>query len=160
MSIFGDLDVADINDNPYYTAPATYWANIKEAKYKTNEAAGTTSLVLVWKIDEPGNEFNGNQVQEQFLLPLSGVSREDQPENHQKSMKFLKQRLRRAFDLSEQQMATISPEELLGEGAYITTRVTEGTGDNEGKSFTNIANAVCRRLHDEDAEKTSGSLGL
>ncbi len=160
MSIFGDLDVSEVNDDPFYTAPATYWANVVDASYKENETTGVTSLVIKWKIDEPGNEYNGNGVQEQFMLPLPGLALKDQPEKHQKSLKFLKQRLRKAFDLSEEQIASITPEELVGEGAYITTRVTEGTGDNEGRQFTNIQNAVCRRLYDENADKTSGSLGL
>lgn len=153
-SLFGDMDIANISDDPFEVAPNTYWCTCTDAYVKVKEGAGedgedVTNLVIKWQIDEPDNEYHGNTLTEWYKL-FPGRKLDDLDPNEKKAMKFLKRRLRRGFDMSEEEMAKLRPSQLIGMGAFVTVVVTDGKGANEGKSFTNVRDAVSKRLYEEE----------
>jgi hypothetical protein len=163
MSIFGNLDVTEFDDNPFYTKPDTYWAFCTECVQKENED-GQVQLVLTWTIDEPDNEYHGNNVQEYYGLWPEKEWKDYSPDE-KKATKFLKRRLRRAFDLSESEMQTVEYSELVGKGAFITLKESKGKEGtkNAGKTFVNVFDALSKRLYEEEKGATEGvsnSLGL
>ncbi len=164
--LFGDLDIANVSDNPFEIAPGTYRATCTDSHVKKNEETEALSLVIKWTIDEPGNEFHGMPVTEYFGLPPRGVSYEDLEPKQKTALKFFKRRLREGFDLSESEMQTVNPSELVGRDAYITIKHTEGEDKKTGESRTymNIQTAVCPRLYHEknqaQAAADKGAFGL
>lgn len=143
--IFGglDIDVADIADDPFFIAPGTYWAVCSDAKISEKE--GKKSFVIIWTITEPDSEYNSSTVTEYFGM-AEGVWKELDAKQ-QKAWKFLKKRLREAFDLSEEDMKTVNPEDLVGMGAFIT--IKNNPGKEEGQSFANVNLALCQRIYEE-----------
>lgn len=170
MSIFGNLDTTQIDDNPFYTKPDTYWAICTEAVEKKNED-GQVQAVITWTIDEPDNEYHHNNIQEYYgLWPEkswdgSDPNKEPYTAEEKKATKFFLRRLRRGFDLSEEELQKVNYSELVGKGAYITLRETKGKEGtkNAGKTFVNVYDAVSKRLYDEEkgeANSVSSSMGL
>jgi hypothetical protein len=160
MSIFGNIagSLSDIPDDPFYIKPDTYWAFCTEAVEKETKDGGT-QLVITWTIDEPDNDYHHTTKQEYFNLYPQHESWADYSPDEKKATIWLKRRMRRGFDLSETEMATLVPSELIGKAAYITFRETsgkEGTA-NEGKKFVNIFDAVSKRLFDEEKGEDSSA---
>lgn len=161
MGIFGDLDVSDIPDNPFYIAPNTYWCVCTGAdRY---ERDGQESLVIKWAIDEPDSEYHGNNISRWFSMPdLEGRSWADLDSDEKKALKFLKFMLRRGFDLSEEEIDSVSNDDLVGKEMYVTTVVTPDK-ENPEKEYVNVRDVVCKRLFDEqrgNTERVSATLGL
>lgn len=165
MSIFGNLDTTQVSDNPFYVKPDTYWAVCTDAVVKQSEE-GTTSLVITWTIDEPDNEFHHKNQQEYFgLFPERNGVWEDYTPEEKTATKWLKRRLRRAFDLSESEVDSVAVSELIGKGAFITLKESKGKEGtkNAGKTFVNIADALSKRLYEEEkgsSDGVSSTLGL
>lgn len=167
MSIFGNLtpeDLAEIPDDPFYIKPDTYWAICIEAVQKVTEA-GDTQCVITWQIDEPDNEFHGKKKQEYFALYPHRQSWADYTPDEKQATVWFRRRLRRGFDLSESELATVNFSDLIGKGAYITLveRMGKEGTDNANKKFINIFEAVSKRLYDEEKETSNSaaaSVGL
>lgn len=153
MSIFGDLDVSEISDDPFGVANNTYWAVCTDAKFK--EKDGNTAFVITWQIDDPGGEYDRSKITEYYSM-YPGLTWAELDGEQKKRMKFLKLRLRRGFDLSEKEINTIAPAALINKGAYITTKqnpASDGAIDSttgKPRMFTNITDALSRRLFEEE----------
>ena len=166
MSIFGDLDTTEIDDNPFYTKPDTYWAVCTDAVQKFNEESNLTQIVITWTIDEPDNEYHGNNVQEYYsLFPEHGGDWSRYSPDEKKATKWLMRRLRRGFDLSESELQGLEYSQLIGKGAFITLKESKGKEGtrNAGKTFVNVVDALSKRLYEEEKGSTtsvSDSLGL
>jgi hypothetical protein len=166
MSIFGNLDTTEIGDNPFYTKPDTYWALCTDAVQKVSEDGTQTQLVITWTIDEPDNEYHGNNVQEYYsLFPEYEGDWSRYSPDEKKATKFLLSRLRRGFDLSESEMQTVEYSQLIGKGAFITLKESKGKEGtkNAGKTFVNVFNALSKRLYEEEkgsSNSVSNTLGL
>lgn len=164
MSIFGNLDTTQVNDDPFFVKPDTYFAVCTDAEVKVNEERNTTQLVITWNINEPDNEFHGKKQIEYFsLFPERQGVWENYTPDEKTATKWLKRRLRRGFDLSESEMDSVSPSDLQGREAFITLKATAGKDKNAGRTFINIADAVSKRLYEEEndsSNKLSDSLGL
>jgi hypothetical protein len=165
MSIFGNLDTTQVDDNPFYVKPATYWAVCTDAVVKQSED-GATQLVINWSIDEPDNEYHGKNQQEYYgLFPERGGIWENYTPDEKTATKWLKRRLRRGFDLSESEVDSVDCSMLIGKGAYLTLKESKGKEGtkNAGKTFVNIADALSKRLYEEEKGASDGvasTLGL
>lgn len=153
FSLFGDMDVANISDDPWEVAPNTYWCTCTEALVKESTKDGEVKhqLIIKWMIDEQESEYHGNTLTEWYTL-FPGRAWDDLDANEKKALKFLKRRLRRGFDLSEEEINKLRPSQLVGEDAYVTVVVRDGQGANAGKQFTNVQDAVNKRLWEEENE--------
>lgn len=150
-SLFGNMDISNISDNPFEVAANTYWSNCTESYVKEHEKDGetVTNLIIKWMIDEPDNEYHGNTLTE-FYKVFPGKDWNELDAAEKKSLKFLKRRLRRGFDLSEEEIAALKPSTLVGNGAFVTVVNNDGTGAHAGKVFTNVRDAVCQRIWVEE----------
>jgi len=162
-SIFGDLDVDEIGDDPFGIANGTYWAVVTDAKI--SEKDGNYALTFQWQIDEPGNEYNANKVSE-FYPIYPGKKNSDLDADELKRMKFLKRRMRRGFGMSEGEMKSLKPQNLIGKFAYITV-VNNPAKDNSGRIYINVTEALTKDLYDEEVgareeniSQGAASLGL
>lgn len=154
MSIFGDIDVDEINEDPFYVAPNTYWAVCTEAKVTGFEGNPDTFLKFSWTIDEPDNDYHGKNLQQLFKI-FPGKKKADLTAKEVQGLSYLKRLLRRGFDLSESQIASVNPSELIGAEAFVTSVVNEGTGENAGKSFVNVRDVICKRIFDEEQQENN-----
>lgn len=166
-SIFGNLDIdeqLEINDDPYYIIPGTYWALCTDCVERTDKD-GATACVITWSIDEPDNEYHGQSKQEYYGIFKHRESWNDYTPEEKRTTKFFRKRLREGFDLSESELASVKYSELVGKGAFITiaeSKGKEGT-KNQGKTFVNVTGALCKRLYEEQNDavtSTAASMGL
>lgn len=151
MSVFGDLDIQDISDDPFGVAESTYFCLLTESKIEVNEESGVRQLVITWTIDQPGSEYDRNKLKQRFLLPVPGVRGEDQDPEVKKSVKWLKMFLRQGCDLSETEMAKFNEdtEYVLGREGYVTTKNNTSEVDGEKRVYANVRKVLCKRLYQE-----------
>lgn len=147
MSIFGDLDVKDIPDDPFYVAPSTYWSTCIEA-YVQKKDDGTSAFIIKWQINEPDNNFHGSKLQQYFGLPKSN----DMTPDERRSVSFLKKTLRRGFGFTEEEVDNnqVKPSQLAGLEAFVTVTINEGKGEQAGKKFTNVNDVVSKEINEEE----------
>lgn len=158
MSIFGDLDVTDLPDDPFYTAPNTYKCVCVEAKIV--EKDGKRAFTISWQIDEPESEFNKNRISEYYQLPDPGITDLNELDSDQRrSLKFLKARLIKGFDFTNEEANAANPSECIGKTAYVTTVVKDDTKGGTDKKFTNVQDAISERLYKEQNDSVTASMG-
>ena len=155
--IFGGLDVTQVGD-PFAVDPNTYRCTVTEAKvdkYVNNEEGKTYyNLVWVYSVDEPTSEFHGMPIRERHpLYPQYKTNgkvdwSKFSPEEKKKT-KFLKLRLRQAFDFTEDQIQTMRPSMLIGMQVYVTTRTGESKDPEDTRKFTNVRTAMSKRAYEE-----------
>lgn len=165
VSLFGNLDATEVNDDPFFIEPNTYKAICHDAVVKEANS-GDMALIITWQIDEPANDYHEKKLTDYFTLVPQDVAWEDLDSKQKDKVKFLKRRLRRAFGVPESEINSVKPSDLIGAYAYI--QIVEGEGKkgtaNEGKKFTNIRDAMNPQLFEEEggkkSEKVNSSLGL
>lgn len=165
MSLFGNLDATEVNDDPFYIEPNTYKAVCIDAVVKQAND-GSNALILKWQIDEPSSDFHEKTLTDYFTLVDQNAAWEDLDGKQKDKVKFLKRRLRRGFGISEGEINSVKPSDLIGNEAYL--QIVEGEGKkgtaNEGKKFTNIRDAMNPQLFEDEggkkSEKVNSSLGL
>lgn len=171
-SIFGDFDITEINDDPFWIETGTYQSVCTTAKYQVaQDDPSKRALILIWTIDEPESQFNGKTVREYFQLPPKlgpdgeKLKLKDLDAKQLTGLSHIKKRMRRAFDLSETEAQTVKPASLVGKIAYVTIVNRDGEGENKGKKFRNVTEAVCERLLNEErggvgVDKSGDSFGI
>lgn len=167
MGFFSNLDVReleDINDDPFWIKPGTYKAIVTDCVQKVNDD-GSVQCIITWTIDEPSNEYDKNNVQEYYSLYPHYTSWDEYSAEEKKQTKFFRRRLRRAFDLTNEQMAEVEYSQLIGREAYVTLVERDGRAGtkNENKKFINVGDALSQRLFNEErqaSDATAASVGL
>lgn len=158
MSLFGELDVASANENPYYKEDGTYLCQITGAEKKeANNASKSKGLVIKYTILE--GDKKGLTIQEWKPLPdpwnIKGFESEEDMESKTnyddevasraaRSMSFLKSRL---MDLGfpPEKMNTLDPKDFFEvPKVYVTIK-----NKNDRENVTSV----------ELAEGTSSSVG-
>lgn len=166
MSVFGDLDMTKVKDNPFVVGEDTYPAVCTDIKvYSSREEGGPDSVVFHWKIDDPGNKYHGKTLKKYYTLftkPFEEYT--DDPETigkYEEQAAFLNMLLRDGFDLSQEEIVNLeSWSELLGSRMYLKVVNNEGTGRNEGKTFSNINMVMSERRYEEKFGKAGSDLGF
>jgi len=125
MSLFGDLDVASANDNPFYKEDGNYNCVISGAEIKTSNKDGSKGLALKYSITD--GEKKGQFINEWKPLPfpwnLNGYATEEDEKNTSgydakiagdsaRSLSFLKARLR-DFGFPPEKMNDLDPKDIL-----------------------------------------------
>lgn len=139
MGLFGDMDAADIPENPYYVAPGTYYCVLSKAERVEKKDKSGEGLSFTWVIEYEDSEYNGNQVQDWKNIYPDLTSEEITP-NIRKSLSFLKQRLTEMGLSPEEQNNLLEPgalDELIGLHAYV--EIVETTDRNDpDKKYSNV----------------------
>lgn len=170
VSLFGNLDAAQVNDDPFWIEPNTYWAICIDATIRQNEN-GDNALSIQWQIDQPDSDYHEKKLSDYFtLVPMDESLTPEEAwkalsASEKDKVKWLKRRLRRAFGVPESELNTVKPSQLVGCGAFI--EIVEGKGKegtkNAGKKFSNIRDAANKQLFEEENGKVSeasSSVGL
>lgn len=125
MSLFGELDVASANENPYYKEDGTYYCQITGAEIKTANKNDAKGLVLKYTILT--GEKKGLSIQEWKPIPetwnLNGYETEEDEKNTinyddeiasnaARSLSFLKARLV-DFGFPPEKMNSLMPKDFL-----------------------------------------------
>lgn len=156
--IFGDVDINEVSDNPFDVADGTYPCVLSSAKISRKEGEETRWLKLEWKINDPESEYDKMTLREQHKLPPRGLKFKEMDHKAQQSLKFFKMRLRQAFDMSETQLSTFKPRDLIDKEAMVTVEHNQGTGDNSDKTYVNVKTALSmREFAERQAKRTSAA---
>lgn len=150
MSLFGELDIANAKDNPFFKPDGAYECEISKAEVKTskNNNKGFTLDYLI--VDGPKK---GKKIQEWKPIPmpweLKGYHSEEAmksghfdtdydsdqiKENAERNMFFLKTRLKN-FGIPVEEMNSVTPEQLLNDVPRLTVTI-KNVGDQE--RITNV----------------------
>lgn len=150
MSLFGDLDIANAKDNPFFKPDGPYECEISKAEVKTS-AKGNKGFTLDYLIVEGPKK--GKKIQEWKPIPMpwelkgyktreefeaksrnSDYDEDQLKENAERNMSFLKQRLKN-FGIADEDMNDITPEQLLNDVPRLTVTI-KNSGDQE--RITNV----------------------
>jgi hypothetical protein len=137
MGLFGDIDVSEVPDNPFYVAPGTYDCVLTEASRITKKDQSGEGLSIKWVIEDEDSDYNGQNVQDWFNIYPDITSDEVTP-NIKKDMSRLKQRLSQ-MGLAESDMNTFLDDldEYVGMHAQVTVKETPDK-NNPDIVYTNI----------------------
>lgn len=117
MSLFGDLDIASAEDNPFDIPDNTYETYLTDVEVKRSKA-GNLGLALGYKIASGAHE--GKSISEWKNIPEPEDPANPSPKDLQ-AMSFLKSRL---IDLGvpEERINSLEPKDLIGTHVYVTTK--------------------------------------
>lgn len=154
-SLFGSKiqeKIEDISDDIFLVAEGVYKCFVKDAVIK--EKDGNSSLSITWSIDDSESEFHGLPIRDYIPLYLDDRDWTEYTAQEKRDVKKLKNRLRRGLGFTEEQIAKgeTPPSAMLNRWAYLTIKHNagrEGTA-NEGKTFSNISDAVNAELYEEE----------
>jgi hypothetical protein len=128
LGLFGDLDIASANDNPFYKPNDTYLCTVTGAGVKTSNKNGSKGWTLDYSIHE--GQYQGRRIQEWKNIPhlwnVKGYkSKEDMDakltpdpkiaEAAERDISFLKKRLK-DFGIPEEEMNSVTPDRILNLG--------------------------------------------
>lgn len=127
MSLFGDLDVASANDDPFKIPPNTYNCTVTAVKVGPTKAGDKVGMTLVYTIQD--GEFAGDDITEWKEIPQP-ADPQNLTKEESRALSFLKQRLLN-LEVPEDKMNSVSDDDLVGMEVYVTTK--------EGKNgYTNV----------------------
>lgn len=144
MGLFGEVDAADIPENPFYVAPGTYYcvlteANIQAKKNVKDDDPSDSGLSLKWVIEEEDSEYNNQNVSDWFNL-YPNITQDEVTPKIKQDMSRARQRFTQ-MGLTTEQMNELDDEEaraeLIGMHAYVTVKETPDKNDPD-KIYTNI----------------------
>ena len=152
MSLFGELDVAGVNDDPFFIDDGTYPAVCLEMKQ--GEKNGNKYVSIRWKVQEPGSQFDGRTPQNYFAMPdLNGVtSMDDLSVEDQDKIKRLRRCVRLAFDVPEDRISSITPADVVGRKVYITIK-NNADKEDPTKMYTNVVDWKSEEAFSEQAKQ-------
>lgn len=147
MGLFGDLDVASANDNPWFVPANTYEADVYKVEVKSDKN-GNKGLSIIYKISS--GEHKGKTVSEWKAIP-SPADPKHLTEEEQKATDYLKMRML-SLGIPEERMNTAEPNDLQGLPVLVKVTVndeytnvnkvelrTAGTGASEPQVFTGFS---------------------
>lgn len=151
MSIFGNLDVKDVNDDPFFVADDTYEAVCLEMRQ--GEKNDQKYVTFDWQIVQPG-EFHNRRRSNYINMPdLEGVTSMDQLSSEdQDNIKRLRRIIRKAFDVPEEQINEFTPAEAQGRTVYITVKNSTDKNDST-KKYSNVIDWKSAAGFSEQASK-------
>jgi hypothetical protein len=139
MGLFGEVDAAEVPDNPFYVAPGTYPCVLTEAKVVPKKDGTGQGLAFKWVIQDEDSEYNGQNIQDWNNIYPEVTEDEVTPEIRRDQAR-LKMRLTQ-MGLSTEQMNNLLEEggldELIGMTADVTCKETPDKNDPDIK-YTNI----------------------
>lgn len=142
MSLFGELDVASANDNPFYKEDGPYTCVVSGAEIKTSRKDGAKGLALKYTIVD--GEKKGQFINEWKPIPfawnLNGYASEEDEKNTAnydaeiagtaaRSLSFLKARLK-DFGFPPEKMNTLEPKDFLELPNLVVTIKNENGREN------------------------------
>lgn len=126
-SVFGDLDLDSVGDNPFAPDPGTYGGYIKSSRVQKTKD-GSRKWVLTYQVQDDSDQV-GQTAQEWLTIP----EREDyETVDGKRQRKFIKYRWR-TLGYSEEAMKTANPQDVTGLPVNFTVRQS-----GENNEYTNV----------------------
>lgn len=151
LGLFGETDLEDIPDDPWFVGSGTYLASVTKAERHTKKDGSGYALIISYTIDEPASDYHGQTKSDWFNLHLvDGRDYSDLDADEKKDVIRMKARLKRAFDKTEEEAKRVRPSELVGEKVYMKVVERQGKNEHAGKTFSNIDDVVSVRLWEEE----------
>lgn len=137
MGLFGDIDVSEVPEDPFWVDNGTYLSVLTELKnVETND--GRHGLAMKWVIQEDDSEFNGSQLQD-WKNTYPDLTEEDVTPEIKKDLSRLKQRLVQ-IGVTEEDIQNWDEEvasSYIGTEAYLTVKNSTNQ-DDPSKKYRNI----------------------
>lgn len=146
MSLFGDLDIANANVNPFFKPDGPYECEIVSAEVKTSKKGNKGFAIDYLIVDGPKKgkkiqewkpipmpwELKGYKTKEEFESKQrnSDYDEDQLKENAERNMSFLKQRLK-GFGIPDEEMNSITPEQLLNDVPQLTVTIKNSDDGQE-----------------------------
>lgn len=164
MSIFGDLDVTGVDDDPFSVKNGTYRARCVDVSMKDRDD-NTKSFSFKYKIeDEDAGIYNGRQVQAFFIMPdlnqyPAGTKVADMSEDDQKAVLRIRYHIRMGFDVPEAELNKFDPkQDGVGRIVYVTVKTNPDKEDPD-KKYVNITKIESERSFMEKMQEAGNSFG-
>jgi hypothetical protein len=137
MALFGDIDAAEIPEDPFHVDDGTYLSVLTEVKAVVRNSDGQHGLAFKWTIIEEDSEFEGNTLND-WKNYYPDLTEEDLTPEIKKDLSRLKQRLTQ-LGVPEEEMNNFIEnfEDYTGTEAYVTVKNTTDTKDPSRK-YRNI----------------------
>jgi beta-glucosidase/6-phospho-beta-glucosidase/beta-galactosidase len=136
MGLFGNVDIADIPDDPFFVPQDTYLCVLSEASIITTNSGGQ-GFSIRWTIDEEDSDYNAMNIGDWFNI-YPDVDAEDLTQQQKRTLSNLKKRL---IDLgiTPEDMDSIDENlsDLVGITAYVTVKNSVDKNDPD-KKYTNV----------------------
>lgn len=139
MGLFGELDAAEVSDNPFYVAPDVYQCILAEANRVQKKDGSGEGISFKWVIEDEESDYFGSNVSD-WLNIYPEVTGDDVTAKIKQSNARLKSRLQE-MGLSAIEMDVLLDDDnlemLVGMAAHVT--VSESHDKNEpDKVYTNV----------------------
>lgn len=128
MSLFGELDVASADDDPYSIPDNTYETFLYDVKVGPTKANDKIGMTLVFKISE--GQYEGREIREWKWVPQP-VDPKNPTQEEASAASYLKARM---VDLgvTADRMNSIEPDELIGIKCTVTVKTKNGYANVRG----------------------------
>lgn len=132
MSIFGELDFASVQDNPWSVEDGTYEAILAEFKVGPTKAGDKVGVMISYKLNDSGSSVSEwKEIPSQEALATAEGKR---------AASFLKQRLA-SLGVPESHMNSVTAQELVGTRVLVTVK-NNTARDGSGRVYTNVTNVA------------------
>lgn len=139
MGLFGDIDVSEVPNDPFWVDDGTYLAVLSELKdVTTNSEPARHGLAMKWVIQEEDSEFNGNNVQD-WKNTYPDLTEDSLTPEIRQDLSRLRQRLEQ-IGVTEEDMQNWDAEvaaSYVGTEAYITVKNSTNP-DDPSKKYRNV----------------------
>lgn len=138
MGLFGDVDVNEVPDDPFFVDNGTYLATLTEIKTVAKNSGDGHGLAMKWVITDEDSEYNGSNVQD-WKNVYPDLTADDVTPEIKADLSRLKQRLTQ-FGVTEEDMDNWDEEVAagyVGTEAYITVKNTTNQ-DDPSKKYRNV----------------------
>lgn len=137
MALFGDIDAAEIPEDPFHVDDGTYLCTLTEVKAVQRNSDGQNGLAFKWTITEEDSEFEGNTLND-WKNFYPDLTEDDLTADIKKDLSRLKQRLTQ-LGVPEEEMNSFTENfgDYIGTEAYVTVKNTTDTKD-PSKKYRNI----------------------
>lgn len=146
-SLFGELDIASANDNPFFKPDGTYLCEISKAEIKTSKAGNKGFTLDYLIVDDEPHSKKGKKIQEWKPIPmpwqLKGYATKEEMESGkyntdndqdeikeraERNMSFLKSRLK-DFGVPVEMMNSVDSEYLLNKVPQLWVTIKNQDGN-------------------------------
>lgn len=138
MGLFGEIDAADVPENPFWVAPDTYECVLSEATIVDKKDGSGQGLSFKWVIENEDSEFNGQNISDwKNIYP--DLTSDEMTQKIKADLSRLRQRLTE-MGLTTEEMNDLDAstlDELVGMKAYVTVKETADKNDPD-KVYTNV----------------------
>lgn len=164
MSIFGDLDVTGVDDDPFSVKDGTYRARCTDVSSKDRDDNSKTYSFKYKIEDEDAGIYNGRQVQAFFGMPdlasyPAGTRITDMSEDDQQKVLRIRHHIRNAFDVPEAELSGFDPKkDGVSRIVYVTVKTNPDKEDPD-KKYVNITKIESERRFTEKMQEAGSSFG-